>query len=648
MSCENRNSCQYTEVNSSLVNKMSPKPVKSIFTLVSAIQRKLRLNLVGDLLNRLSIAQKFGYSYAVAIGVAVIGIALGVVIAEYYEKQALEKLNIADQQSHLLNDLEKAVLRMRSHPQNLVPALSKNIWFDFEKAKFFGYVDQVRTNLEELSLFIDRHPKYLAVDTEKYKQLLKSYEIATNSYVNYISYLWGKIDPPNLKPENIPEAQHMIVASLTEKRATTIDIEFEHLAEKLDSIVQMAEAQDMQAHSSLDIASQLQVQIIVVSILISVGIATFLVIYISRLIANPLKQLTEVAKQVTEKSNFNLQANVFTKDEVGLLAISLNQLIRWVGEYTRQLEIARQTLESRVEERTTELTEALKQLQQTQTKLIQTEKMSSLGQMVGGIAHEINNPITFIYSNTECAKEYVSDLLNLVKLYQRHYSEANPEIQQYIEEIDLDFLAEDFFKILSSMRTGSERVRQIIQSLRNFSRLDESEIKLVNINQGIENTLLIFNYRFNKIKLIKNYGNLSLIECCPAHINQVFWNIIANAIDALNEIYDRFKDGQLDVEPTLKIDTKQIDKNQIRIGFWNNGPVIPPEIIGKIFDPFFTTKTVGKGTGLGLTNCYQIIQQHGGQIEVMSNSDYGTEFGMILPIKMSQQSIQKINLISPD
>ena len=281
-----------------------------------------------------------------------------------------------------------------------------------------------------------------------------------------------------------------------------------------------------------------------------------------------------------------------------------------------------------------ELTETLIELQQTQTKLIQTEKMSSLGQMVGGISHEINNPISFIYGNTEYAKEYARDLLELVKLYQQHYPQPDTEIEKYIEEIDLDFLAADFLKILSSMKTGAERIRKIIESLRNFSRLDESEIKLVNINEGIENTLLIFNHRMNKIQLKKNYGNVSLVECYPAHINQVFLNIMTNAIDALNERLCEFQDGKLDFKPTLKIDTEQIDTNQIKISFWNNGPVIPPQLIGKLFDPFFTTKTVGKGTGLGLTSCYQIMQQHGGQIEVTSNAEYGTEFAVILPVKM--------------
>ncbi|NEP04433.1 MAG: HAMP domain-containing protein [Okeania sp. SIO4D6] len=534
--------------------------------------------------------------------------------------------------------MEKAVLGMRSHPQNLVPALAKKIWFDFEKAKFLGYVNKVRENLEELTIFIDNHPQDLAIDTKEYRQLLKSYKAATNSYFNYINNLWKQIDIPNLKQEEILQAQQMIITSLSKNKATQIYRKFDRLSQELIAIVKVAEAQDYEAHAALKTVTQLQKKIIIISVLTSLGIATFLAIYISRLIANPIKQLAEVAQQVTKESNFQLQATVNTKDEVGLLATSLNQLILWVGEYTHQLEMSHKTLENRVEERTIELTKALQQLKQAQSQLVQTEKMSSLGKMVGGVAHEINNPVSFIYGNTDYAKQYVRDLLQLIDLYQQHYPQPKPEIQEYIEEIDLDFLAEDFVKVLSSMKNGAERIKQIVQSLRNFSRLDESEIKFVNLEEGIEDTLVILNHQIQHIKVIKNYGNLSLVECYAAQINQVFLDIIFNAIDAINESESKFQDHQLDFVPTLKIQTEKIESDRVKISFWNNGLIIPAKIIEKLFDPFFTTKPVGQGTGLGLTNCYQIIQQHCGQIEVISNSEQGTEFTITLPTKMSDQT----------
>ncbi|MEM1171111.1 MAG: ATP-binding protein [Cyanobacteria bacterium P01_H01_bin.35] len=630
MQSEEDNYSQYIEVNSSLINKM-PQP-KSIWKL----PRKFKINRINNLLKRLSIAQKFGYSYAIAIGVAVIGISIGLIISEYYEKQALKTLNIADKQSKILNDLETSILGMTSHPQNLVPALTRKIWFDFEKAKFLGYVSRVKKNLEEIAIFIDTNPNDLAVEIREYQELLESYTTVTNNYVDRIKSLWKKIDPPNLKPEEVPQAQQAIIVSLTDREATQIDLKLERLSGKLISIIKVADEQYFQAHSSFNEVINLQRRIIFISILISVGTATFLAIYISNVIADPLKQVTEVAQRVTKESNFQLQATVNTKDEVGLLAVSLNKLILWVGEYTHQLEMSQKTLENRVEERTIELTQTLEQLQETQSQLIRTEKMSSLGKMVAGVAHEINNPINFIYGNTRYVEEYAESLLELVDLYQKHYPEVNPEIEDYLEEIDLDFLTKDLLKILSSMKNGAERIRQIVQSLRNFSHLDESDIKSVNLNEGIENTLVILNHKLDSIKLIKNYGDLSLVECYPANINQVFMDIIGNAIDAINEPEFQLQVSQIDFVPTLKIQTETIDVDRVKVSFWNNGPLIPANIIDKLFDPFFTTKPVGQGTGLGLTNSYQIIKQHGGKIEVISNSEQGTEFTITLPTKIPQ------------
>ncbi len=630
MEYEENDYCQDIEINYPLINKMRLQ--NSIWKLLS----KFKSNKISNVLKRLSIAQKFGYSYAISIGVAVIGITIGLRISEYYEKQAIKKLNIADKQSKILNDLEKSILGMTSHPQNLVPTLTKNIWFDFEKAKFLAYANKVRKNLEELGIFIDTHTNDLAIEIVEYQELLKSYTTVTNDYVYRIKSLWKKIDPPNLKPEEVPQAQQVIIISLTDKEANQIDIKFERLSGKLSSMIKVAEEQYLQANASFDQVIKLQRRIIIISIVISVGTATFLAIYVSNVIANPLKKVTKVAQRVTQESNFQLQATVSTKDEVGLLAVSLNKLILWVGEYTHQLEISQKTLENRVEERTIELTKALQQLRETQSQLIQTEKMSSLGKMVAGVAHEINNPINFIYGNTKYAKEYVDSLLKLVDLYQQHYPQQNPEIEDYLEEIDLDFLTEDLFKILSSMKNGAERIRQIVQSLRNFSHLDESDVKSINLNQSIENTLVILNHKLHSIKLIKNYGYLSLVECYPAKINQVFIDILANAIDAINEPEFQLQTSQIDFMPTLKIQTEKIDIDQVRVSFWNNGPVIPADIIDKLFDPFFTTKPVGQGTGLGLTNCYQIVQKHGGKIEVISQSEYGTEFTITLPTKISQ------------
>lgn len=273
------------------------------------------------------------------------------------------------------------------------------------------------------------------------------------------------------------------------------------------------------------------------------------------------------------------------------------------------------------------LERTIEELQQAQAKLIQSEKMSSLGQMVAGVAHEINNPVNFIYGNIDHVNSYAQDLLNLLELYQQEYPNPTATIEEEIEAIDLDFLTEDLPKTLSSMKMGADRIRKIVLSLRNFSRLDEAEMKPVNIDEGIDNTLLILNYRLKQgIEIIKEYGDLPLVECYPAQLNQVFMNIISNAIDALLEEESHYN-------KQITIYTAVVDSNEIQVRIRDNGSGMLPEVKAKLFDPFFTTKPVGVGTGLGLSICYEIVEKHGGKIDVSSKPGEGTEFVIYLPIK---------------
>ncbi|MGF1522928.1 MAG: ATP-binding protein [Leptolyngbyaceae cyanobacterium] len=345
--------------------------------------------------------------------------------------------------------------------------------------------------------------------------------------------------------------------------------------------------------------------------------------WMARRIADPIQAITKVAHRVVEEGDFKLQAPVETQDEIGKLATALNQLIRWVEQYTHELEVAGQTLESRVEERTRELADTLEELQEMQAQLIQTEKMSSLGQMVAGIAHELNNPLSFIQGNIPPLNEYFQDLLHLMETYQHEYPQPTEAILKMQQEIDVDFMLEDLTKLLNSMKVGAQRVQDIVVSLRNYSRLDEAAIKDVDIHEGIENTLLLLNHRIkHKVEVIKHYGLLSTVRCSPAQLNQVFTNIIANALDALFE-------AEVDSKQ-LTIITCEPTANHVQICIRDNGIGIPPEVQAKIFDPFFTTKGVGKGTGLGLGICFKIIQQHRGKIEVDSEIGKGTEFCITL------------------
>jgi signal transduction histidine kinase len=285
-----------------------------------------------------------------------------------------------------------------------------------------------------------------------------------------------------------------------------------------------------------------------------------------------------------------------------------------------------------------QLSEAFKSLQQAQAKLVQSEKMSSLGQLVAGIAHEINNPVNFISGNLSYAHEYFQDLLEMLQLYQAHYPDPHPEIASFADEIDLEFLLEDLEKLLNSMQVGSERIQQIVLSLRNFSRLDEAELKPVNLHDGLDNTLLILHNRLKskgsrpEIEVVKQYGDLPKVECYAGPLNQVFMNLIGNAIDALEE---QPEPRQITIMTERGHRSSEADPlSTIRIRIRDNGPGIPDDVQSHLFDPFFTTKPVGKGTGLGLSISYQIIvERHQGTLTCNSQPGEGAEFVIEIPIR---------------
>ncbi|MBD2314004.1 PAS domain S-box protein [Desertifilum sp. FACHB-1129] len=302
----------------------------------------------------------------------------------------------------------------------------------------------------------------------------------------------------------------------------------------------------------------------------------------------------------------------------------------------KQTEAALQESETQYREKAQELEATLNELQKTQTQLIQTEKMSSLGQLVAGVAHEINNPVNFIYGNITPASEYLQEMIGLLQLYEQHYPQPIPEIVERIEEIDLCFLIDDFQKVLASMKVGAERIQKIVLSLRNFSRLDEAAMKPVDIHEGIDNSLVILQNKLKdkpghpEIKVIKDYEKLPLVECYAGQLNQVFMNLLTNSIDALEETF------QLNSEqkPTIWIQTRSINSTEIQIQIRDNGKGMSEAIRNKIFDPFFTTKSVGKGTGLGLAISYQIVvEKHRGQLTCHSTPGKGSTFTIQIPIK---------------
>ncbi|MCS6814370.1 MAG: PAS domain S-box protein [Cyanobacteria bacterium] len=342
------------------------------------------------------------------------------------------------------------------------------------------------------------------------------------------------------------------------------------------------------------------------------------------------------ARLITTKGEIEFHWNgVILRDEQGNV-VGLTGIGRNIGD--------RKQAEAALNAKNAELQQALTDLKRTQSQLVQTEKMSSLGQLVAGIAHEINNPTNFIYANLSYVDQYAHDLLQLIHLYQRHYPNPDPEIQTFMSSIDLDFLQQDLPNILNSMAAGAERIQQMVLSLRNFSRKDESDLKMVDIHEGIDNSLMLLQHRLKAhgdtmaIRVIRDYGMLPLVECYAGQLNQVFINVLANAIDALeSQPIEAFNGEELLLgwqPPTIHIRTSlSADQSWAIIRIGDNGPGMTADAKEKLFDPFFTTKPIGKGTGLGLSISYQIVvEKHGGQLECISEPGKGAEFIIKIPL----------------
>lgn len=364
---------------------------------------------------------------------------------------------------------------------------------------------------------------------------------------------------------------------------------------------------------------------------------------LQRQIIHPIQRLTQATTQI-KSGRLGVKASAESKDEIGALAAAFNHMSDYLQQSHQELEHYSQTLEQRVAVRTDELQQKnhqlealLRDLRKTQAQLIQTEKMSGLGQMVAGVAHEINNPVNFIYGNLKHLENYVQGLLELIALYQHQVSPA-PLMTAKMEEIDLEFLIEDLPKTLNSMQIGASRIREIVMTLRNFARLDEAAMKEADIHLGIESTLMILQAKLKShqgepICVVKQFGQLPLVECYPGQLNQVLMNILANAIDAL-ESYDRpaHRDPK-----TITIETR-CDRaaDTVIICIRDNGPGMDEKTLQHLFEPFYTTKPVGRGTGLGLSISHQIVvENHHGQLFCHSELGKGTEFQIEIPLCQS-------------
>lgn len=461
--------------------------------------------------------------------------------------------------------------------------------------------------------------------------ILKDHEAAINEYIEEMDELFLQVSPSAIKAEQIPFIQE----NLRQLDQSTFITDLESFIEKITALADATEEEKQAATELLQQASVNQVSIMLVSTLLSGLSGLGLVVALSHQVLLPLRTITKTTQQSVKNACYNLQIPVTSQDEVGTLAETFNDYAQFVRRILTQQKDTNQQLQK-----------MLKDLCCAQAQMIQTEKMSSLGQLIAGIAHEINNPVTFIYSNLTYVRKYTQNLLGLIHLYQRHYPHPVPEIQNRVEDIDLEFIQEDLPKTLTSMKVGSDRIGGIVRSLRNFSHKNDAELKPTDIHQGLDDTLVILQHRLKalsnhpKIHVIRDYAMLPMVECYGGLLNQVFMNVISNAIDALEEdmakhpYEENLENPSTITLRTSLVDTPSIEKEWVQIEISDNGPGVPKDIQKSIFDPFFTTKPIGKGSGIGLSISYQIItERHGGKLECLSMPGRGTRFAIQIPLK---------------
>ena len=561
-------------------------------------------------INGLSIGNKIKFGYAIALGVGIFGTTIGLILGDRYQQQTLQQEENAFKELNLLHRLQTGILQTRTHQQQLIPLIANPELYKEEYAHItHKHAPEIEQVWAELQTYIKTADYLKEHHIDRVPQFLRTYDGVTQTYIRQLAELLKQLDLSILTDQKIAIAQQRLLKFTNSELA----LKYDAISDDLVEVIAASDADLKAATDELKTAEQLRMKMIVGSILLSAAIATLLALFTSHAITRPVQELTNMAQQVIKESNFDLQTPVTTTDEIGILGDAFNQVLQRVKSLLEEQKIA-----------------ALRQQQLQEAQLVQSEKMSSLGRMLAGVAHEINNPVNFIYGNLDPAIQHVEDLLELLRIYHQEIPNPPLEVEEYVSEIDVEFVEEDLPKVLQSMKFGADRVRQIVLSLKNFSRLEEAEAHAVNLHECIDSTLLILNNRIKKsITVERNYGDIPNIEGFAGSLYQVFMNIINNALDAL-------EDKQNTQEaPKIAIATERQDNNWVVVRIADNGSGIAVENQAQIFETFFTTKPRGVGTGMGLSISHQIVvEKHQGQLACKSEVGKGTEFTISLPIRL--------------
>ncbi|MCU0516765.1 MAG: HAMP domain-containing histidine kinase [Oscillatoria sp. Prado101] len=556
---------------------------------------------------RLKIGTKISLGCALSFGIAAASISAGLLQGEYYSKIAYNREKQTNEQVRLFTHLQTAIIQSIRHQQQLITLAEQPQKFQQEYSQILTDAAEVKQLWSQVQSLGQKSSFLTEVEADALPVFLRTYEGVPQAYFQELDKLIKPINPPSLKPNESLAAQKRLLQFTN----SPVALQFDSIADALTDIIEVGRELEKQQHAALMAAGRLKNGIVAAAILLSGGVAFLLASYTRRAIVRPLEDAISVAQQVTRDSNFSLQVPVTSSDEVGVLATSLNQLIVRVKQLLAELEAEKEA------------------------QLFQSEKMASLGRTLADVAHELNNPINFIYGNLDPAKDYILDILALVETYEAEISNPPAAVREHSDEIDLDFVKEDLPKIVHSMKVGAERARDIILTLKNFSRLDDSAPHPVDLHECIESTLLILNNRIKKdIKVVRKYGDIPAVEGYMGLLYQVFMNIISNAVDALEE-------KQVSQDGKQIVITTELDSDWVVVRIADNGVGIAADKQNNIFNTFFTTKPRGVGTGLGLSISRQIVEKkHGGRITFCTAPDAGTEFAIGLPVKQPTDSAQ--------